>query len=121
MVTKYALLKQSSSYYNKIQKIKNVLAKCPQHRKHPLLATSQWSTIFGTFSKSVVMAGAEGDNVAGHLSAIFGTFSKSVVIAGVEGDDAGDVVTASDLSAIFGTFAKSIVIAGARRVMMLVL
>ena len=67
------------------------------------------------------MAGAEGDNVAGHLSAIFGTFSKSVVIAGVEGDDAGDVVTASDLSAIFGTFAKSIVIAGARRVMMLVM
>ena len=61
MVTKYALLKQSSSYYNKIQKIKNVLAKCPQHRKHPLLATSQLSTIFGTFSKSVVIAGAEGD------------------------------------------------------------
>ena len=98
-----------------------MLAKCPQHRKHPLLATSQRATIFGTFSKSVVMAGAEGDNVAGHLSAIFGTFSKSVVIAGVEGDDAGDVVTASDLSAIFGTFAKSIVIAGARRVMMLVM
>ena len=48
------------------------------------------------------MAGAEGNNGAGHLSAIFLTFSKSVVIAGAEGDDAGEVVTAGHVRLLVG-------------------